>query len=374
MATATLLNPAPHYHQPQHHSYSSNYPHSTTGSSMPVIMSPVEPRRSHHDDNESHRQSLPSIQEVIGSKPPTSAFAPSIPTSVSRAPSLHSPFTTSASSRPFPDLSSPQARHSSPRTLHNPTSFPARGEPMPPFADPARPALSARPPPPPPVNTYHPGPRPSPPPLKMETHMGDRQAEAHRANGYPHSAVSEPASLPYPPQPVQLPPGQLPLSGHPMSPRYGSSGPSLPSPFEGSRSSIHEDGEYAMRRPENKYEQTLSRHFEAWQYQESLAKVCVFSSSLTHTVLEPETDMNKPDCFWLTDDFQLCRRLRSMCRRGARPGLAHAHPAAVRAGDRRHAEHGRVDERDVGQLADDGATQHGHERPGPGGEPRQRPV
>lgn len=28
-------------------------------------------------------------------------------------------------------------------------------------------------------------------------------------------------------------------------------------------------------RSENKYEQTLNRHFEAWQYQESLAKVCV---------------------------------------------------------------------------------------------------
>lgn len=272
MATATLLNPAPHY-QPQHYTYPSNYPHST-GSSMPGIMSPVEPRRSHADENEIHRQSLPSIQEVIGSKPPTSAFPPSISTAVSRAPSLPSPFTTSTSSRSFPDLSSPQDRRSSPRTIHNPTSFPARGEPMPPFADPARSALSARPPPPPPpVNNYHPGARPSPPPLKMETHMADRQAEAHRPNGYPQSAVSEPTGLSYPPQPVQLPPGQLPLSGHPISPRYGSSGPSLPSPFEGSRSSMHEDGEYAMRRPENKYEQTLSRHFEAWQYQESLAKV-----------------------------------------------------------------------------------------------------
>lgn len=36
---------------------------------------------------------------------------------------------------------------------------------------------------------------------------------------------------------------------------------------------MHEEGDY-LRRPENKYEQTLSRHFEAWQYQESLAKVC----------------------------------------------------------------------------------------------------
>lgn len=273
MATATLLNPAPHY-QTQHPPYSSNYSHSTTGSSMPGIISPVEPRRA-VDDNESHRQSLPSIQEVIGAKPPTSAFPPSISTSVSRAPGLPSPFATSASSRPFADLSSPQDKHPSPRSLHNPASFPARGETMPPFADSARPPLSTRAPPPPPGNSYHPGARPSPPPLKMETHAAERQADAHRTNGYPHSAASEPANLPYPPQPVQLPPGQLPLSAHPMSPRY-STGPSLPSPFDGPRSSMHEDADY-LRRSENKYEQTLSRHFEAWQYQESLAKVCYIS-------------------------------------------------------------------------------------------------
>lgn len=314
MATATILNPAPHY-QPQHHPY-SNYSHSATGSSMPGIISPVESRRA-PEDNESHnRQSLPSIQEVIGAKPPTSAFPPSISTAVSRAPSLPSPF-TSSSARPYQDLSAQDNKHHSPRSLHNPpTAFPARSEPMPPFADPARAPLSARPPAPPPPpagNNYHPGPRPSPPPLKMETHMAERQPEPHRTNSYSHSAVSEPTSMPYPPQAVQLPPGQLPLSAHPMSPRY-STGPSLPSPFDGPRSSMHDEGDY-MRRSENKYEQTLSRHFEAWQYQESLAKVC----HLFWVLLVVLAADSRTDCVWFEDDLQLCRCLWAVCCRGARP-------------------------------------------------------
>ncbi|ROW03140.1 hypothetical protein VPNG_08143 [Cytospora leucostoma] len=276
MATATLLNPAPHYqnYQPPY----SNYSHPAASSSMPGIISPVEPRRI-SDDTEPQRQSLPSIQEVIsGTKPSAPAFPPPLSTSVSGPPSLPSPFASSASSRPFADLS-PQDRHSSPRSAHNPASFPAREpmpQPMPPFSDPSRPPLSVRPPAPPPLNTYHPGARPSPPPLKMESRGAERQADSHRMNGsYTHSAASEQSSLPYP-QPGQLPPGQLPLSAHPVSPRHGA--PSLPSPYDGSRSSMHEDADY-MRR-ENKYEQTLSRHFEAWQYQESLAKIASGSRTI----------------------------------------------------------------------------------------------
>lgn len=273
MATATLLNPAPHYqsHQPPY-----SYSHPTASSSMPGIISPVEPRRISDDNEPQQRQSLPSIQEVIsGTKPSAPAFPPSLSTSVSGPPSLPSPFAPSSSSRPFADMS-PQERHPSPRSLHNPASFPTRGEPMPPFSDPARPPLSGRPPPPPPLNTYHPGARPSPPPLKMESRVPERQTDVHRMNGsYPQSAGPEQPGLPYP-QPVQLPPGQLPLSAHPASPRHPVS--SLPSPFDGSRSSMHEDADY-MRR-ENKYEQTLSRHFEAWQYQESLAKVRLILCSI----------------------------------------------------------------------------------------------
>lgn len=37
---------------------------------------------------------------------------------------------------------------------------------------------------------------------------------------------------------------------------------------------MHDDDNYIMRRGDGKYEQALNRHYEAWQYQESLAKVC----------------------------------------------------------------------------------------------------
>lgn len=324
MATAAILNPAPHYHQPQHPPYSS-YSHPTATSSMPGIISPVEPRRL-ADEHEPPRQSLPSIQEVIGAKPPTSAFPPSISTSVSRAPSLPSPFASSNNSRPYSDLSSPPDRHASPRSLHNPAPFPPRNETIPQFHDPSRPSLSARPPPPPSVNTYHSAARPSPPPLKMETRAAERHAEGHRVNGYPHSAVSESTSLPYPQQPVQLPPGQLPLSAHtPMSPRY-STGPSLPSPFERSATStMHEDAEYIMR--DGKCEQVLSRHFEAWQYQESLAKVWCTSEVGSFV---PRTN-STTDRVWLADHFQLCRCVRAVRGRGAGSSLPHAYAAAHRA-------------------------------------------
>lgn len=302
MATATILNPAPHYqtHQPPY----SNYSHPAASSRMPGIISPVEPRRISDDNEPPQRQSLPSIQEVIsGTKPSAPAFPPTLSTSVSGPPSLPSPFTSSTSSRPFADLS-PQERHPSPRSLHNPAPFPTRGEPMPSFSDPSRPTLSGRPPAPPPLNTFHPGAHPSSPPLKMEPRGPERQTDGHRMNGsYPQSAGPEQPGLPYP-QPVQLPPGQLPLSAHPMSPRHG--GPSLPSPFDGSRSSMHDDSDY-MRR-DNKYEQTLNRHFEAWHYQESLAKV-----SLNITSID-ELDVNFLDRIWFTDHIQLCRCVRPVCR------------------------------------------------------------
>ncbi|CAN8105814.1 unnamed protein product [Discula destructiva] len=63
-----------------------------------------------------------------------------------------------------------------------------------------------------------------------------------------------------------------------MSPRY-SSGPSLPSPFERSAGSVHDDSDY-MRRGDVKYEQALNRHYEAWQYQESLAKIASGSRTI----------------------------------------------------------------------------------------------
>lgn len=71
---------------------------------------------------------------------------------------------------------------------------------------------------------------------------------------------------------------------------------------------MHEDADY-MRR-ENKYEQTLNRHFEAWQYQESLAKVRTISY---HYFDEPEANIFT-DRVWFADHIQLRGCIRPMCR------------------------------------------------------------
>jgi len=258
MATATLISPSAPYHT--HAPVFSSYP-PPPNSNMPGMLSPAESRRT-SDDAENHRQSLPSIQEVIkGAKP--NGFAPSIPTTMSGPPSLPSPF-TSSTPRPFPDM--PHERHPSPGTLHGSASLP-RSEVLPGFADPARPIISGRGPAPP-LNTFS-GPHPSPP-IKMEGHDAERRlAEGHRLNG----GFSQPqsAQIPYPP-PGQLPPGQLPLSAYPISPRHG--GPPLHSPFDSQQGSMHpDDGDFARNR-DPKYEQAVNRHFQAWSYAEYLAKVC----------------------------------------------------------------------------------------------------
>lgn len=246
---------------------------------MPGIISPADSRRT-SDESEPVRQSLPSISEVIsGTKPAaSSAYPPNIPTSMSGGHNLPSPFATSAPSRPFADISSQDRQHNSPRMPHGTAPYPPR-EHLPPFPDPSRGPLTTRPPPPPPVNTYN-GIHPSTP-MKLESHGVERQREEHHhMNGSYPQPPRESSQLPYP-QPGHLPPGQVPLPAHPMSPRYV--GPSLPSPFDGSRSSAHED---EFRRSGNKYEQTVNRYHEAWGYAESLAKVCIFG----HVDGELDTD------------------------------------------------------------------------------------
>jgi len=120
MATATLLNPSNTYH---HHSpFTSGYSqHATAGRSpsmsVPGMITPAESRRtSDEPENASHRQSLPSIKDVIsGTKPPS--FPPPPSSSLtSGPPGLPSPFPPSAiPPRSYPD--GPQDR-SSPRPLH----------------------------------------------------------------------------------------------------------------------------------------------------------------------------------------------------------------------------------------------------------------
>jgi hypothetical protein len=286
MATAALISPSTPYHgHPP--PFSSGYHHPSQGVTIAGMISPVEPRRASDDSETSHRQSLPSISDVLsGAKP--SVYPPSsAPTSMSGS-SFPSPY----ASAPPPRSSYPEEKRSSPRSIHSSSSYPSGREPLPAFSEPARPPpFAARPPP---LSNFS-GPHPSPP-IKGE--LEEKASETHQLNGaYTHPHVP-PQPHPYPPG--QLPPGQHPLPAYPVSPRHpGPPGPPLPSPFEAGRPPLHgEEGEY----PRPRYDATLNRAFEAWGYQESLTKVSdlsttglvrlklrLMSSPRSHRHLEPST-------------------------------------------------------------------------------------
>jgi hypothetical protein len=267
MATASLISPNTPYQHQHHNSFSSGYPYSAPTTGMPGMISPVEPRRPSDgsEQNHSHRQSLPSISEVFSERKALGYAAPPPSASMHSAPGLPSPFTSAPPPRPFTDMASPD-KNPSPRTLH-PTSsstFP-RTETLPAFSDPGRHGLASRPVPPP-LNTF-PGQQPSPP-VKLE------QLEAEQRHAEAQSLAA--GHRPQPPQPLpslyaetgRLPPGQLPLSAYPISPRHA--GPPLPSPYEAPRPSAYgEEGDYAHHRPSD-YKANFDKHFQANGYQDAL--------------------------------------------------------------------------------------------------------
>jgi len=279
MATA-LVSPSGPYHHQHHNSFSAGYPHSAPPSSgVPGMISPVEPRRPSDDSSDharahAHRQSLPSISEVIGNV--KSSFGTPSAAPIPPPPSLPSPF-SSAPSRPLGNVGAPD-KTQSPRTLlPTSTSFP-RPDPLPAFSDPARSALPTRPIPPP-LNTY-PSQQPSPP-VKLEHAEVDQR---HPEQQPPLSAtIRQPPPPPPPPQPItglygetgRLPPGQLPLSAapaYPLSPRH--SGPPLTSPYETQRPASYHEGvtDSQNARPAD-YKSALDKHFATWGYEEALRQV-----------------------------------------------------------------------------------------------------
>ncbi|KAK4191574.1 hypothetical protein QBC35DRAFT_291700 [Podospora australis] len=274
MATAALISPsASGYHRDQHHSssassYSSGYPHSAPVTSIPGMISPVDARRpTDESESNNHRQSLPSlpsISEVMGTKP--GAFQP-VPAPAAPPPltqTLPSPFPTAAP-RPFGD-----EKNQSPRQLHPPTSSYQRPDHLPSLSDPSRPGSLRDHRSIPPLNTFsahHHSP----------THGHDQRA-ADRAHAQPPLSAGHREEPPHRlpglyGQTGQLPPGQLPLSAYPVSPRHNGP-PTLPSPYEAQQrppyagDSSPEYMHQHQRLPD--YKAALDTRFESWAYQDAL--------------------------------------------------------------------------------------------------------
>ncbi len=211
------------------------------------MISSSEPRRASDENEAPARQSLPSISEVISGARPGQYPPP--PAHQQPSSGLPSPF--AAPSRQYPDSD----KHS-PQPLH-PASFPSRQDTIPAFADSPRPPFSGRPGLPPVSDR-----RPTPPgkPDPHSPHIGHHEPP-RSVNGYPQPPP--PSSHPY--QQGQLPPGQMPLPGYPISPREH---------YDARRPPAHE-AEYAAR---VRYEPAPNRHFETWSYQESFSRVSDFLS------------------------------------------------------------------------------------------------
>ncbi|TQN63834.1 GATA zinc finger domain-containing protein 10 [Colletotrichum shisoi] len=261
MATAALISPSStHYGHPS--SFSSGYHHATPGPSIAGMISPIEPRRPSDESETPHRQSLPSLSEVIsGAKP--GPYPPSQASSMSGSQSFPSPFAPGPP-RSYAESSTDK---NSPRPPHPASTYAPRQEALPAMSDPPRPPpFGGRPPAP--LSIFS-ATQPSPP--HKSEHMRDIDPRAAEpANPY---AQHQPPPPPPPiyPHPSQLPPGQVPLPAYPVSPRHG--GPPSPSPFEAQRPAAHaEEAEYSPGRPQ--YDRTLvTRHLDAWGYQDCLSRM-----------------------------------------------------------------------------------------------------
>jgi hypothetical protein len=302
MATALVSSSAPYQH---HAPYNSGYPHSAPPTSIAAMISPVEPRRPSDEPEpaQSHRQSLPSISEVISGAKPVQFSAPP-PAQLPSPQGLPSPF-TSAPSRPFGEV--PADKNSSPRALHPSSSGYPGPETLPAFSDPARPALASRPVPPP-LNTFA-GQNQSPPVKFEQLEAEQRHAEA-QSLGAGHRQPAQPLPALYT-DTGKLPPGQLPLSAYPVSPRH--TGPALPSPYESQRSGAHgEEDDYPHHRISD-YKAAFDKHFETWGYQEALQQV---GPSNFQGSGDEVANLSDPDRELMSYGLQFCRGVRS-CSTGA---------------------------------------------------------
>ncbi|KAJ0158201.1 GATA zinc finger domain-containing protein 10 [Colletotrichum tanaceti] len=260
MATATLISPSStHYGHPP--SFSSGYHNASSGPSIAGMISPIEPRRPSDESETPHRQSLPSLSEVIsGAKP--CPYPPSQTSSMSGSHSFPSPFAPGPP-RSYAESSTDK---NSPRPPHPASTYAPRHEALPAMSDPPRlPSFAGRPPAP--LSSF-PATQPSPP--HKSEHMRDIDPRAAEPTGPYAQHQPPPPPPPIYPHPSQLPPGQVPLPAYPVSPRHG--GPPMSSPFEAQGPAAHaEEAEYGSGRS---FDRTLvTRHLDAWGYQDCLTRM-----------------------------------------------------------------------------------------------------
>ncbi|KAH7261864.1 hypothetical protein BKA59DRAFT_4521 [Fusarium tricinctum] len=260
MATATLINPSSHYQsQPPFSSYSQS---SSGAASISNMISSVEPRKPADDHDQSNRQSLPSISEVIqGTKPGPYPVAHAH--GLQAGSSLPSPFAPAP--RSFPEAE----KRSSPQPLHPNSSFP-RQDGLPAFADSPRPHFNSRPSLPSVSDRRQsPSGKPDMPP-QHHHHPDQKLSEPHHPlNGVYAHPPPPPPPAPVAYQPGQLPAGQMPLPAYPISPRHAMP-PHATGPYDPRAPTRVEESDYAARA---RYEATVDRHFESWSYQDSLSRI-----------------------------------------------------------------------------------------------------
>ncbi|KAF4997745.1 hypothetical protein FGRMN_3636 [Fusarium graminum] len=257
MATATLITPSAHYPpQPPFSSYSQS---GSGAASISNMISSVEPRKPADDHDQSNRQSLPSISEVIqGTKPGPYPVA-HVP-GLQSGTSLPSPFAPAP--RSFPDVE----KRSSPQPLHPTSAFP-RQDGLPAFTDSPRPHFNSRPSLPS-VSDRRQSPSGKPDLPPQHHHTDQKLSEPHHPlNGvYAHPPPPPPVPVAY--QAGQLPPGQMPLPAYPISPRHAMP-PHAPGSYDPRAPPHVEEADYVRAR----YEVTVDRHFESWSYQDSLSRI-----------------------------------------------------------------------------------------------------
>ncbi|KAH7113353.1 hypothetical protein EDB81DRAFT_670309 [Dactylonectria macrodidyma] len=237
MAMAMLITP-PSHHPPQP-SFSSDYHHSSSGTSISNMISSVEPQKPANGLTSSNRQPLPSISELIeDTKPSPSPRSPS---------NAHPGSNLSSSFAAVPRSFSKAEKHSSPQPLRLASSFPPQQDGLTFFTGSRGPPLTSRP-------LLHP--------------ISDR-----RAGPSANPDISPRVTY----KPGQQPPGQMDLPASPISPKHAVL-PHVSKPYNPWAPPHTEKGVYA---PRARYDTTVNRHFEIWSYQEYLSQI----GSCSHTVL-----------------------------------------------------------------------------------------